>query len=192
LVNGLLSHCENLSGISGVKRPGIVHRLDKNTTGTLVVAKNDKAQQSLSQQFKKRQTKKIYLALVHGNLKHKKAKIDAAIGRDTKDRKKMTVTSKNSKKAVSKFEVLKYYEGYTLVKVKLITGRTHQIRVHFNYIGHPIVGDKLYGHQKSKLDVDRQMLHAEVLGFHHPETEKWLEFEAELWPDMKNTLANLS
>ncbi|MFO7818802.1 MAG: RluA family pseudouridine synthase, partial [Halanaerobacter sp.] len=191
LVNALLYHCDNLAGISGVKRPGIVHRLDKNTTGALVVAKNDGAQKSLSKQFKERKTKKIYWALVQGHVKHKKAKIDAAIGRDPKDRKKMAVTSKNSKKAVSKFEVLDYYGDYTLVEVELITGRTHQIRVHFDYIGHPIVGDSLYGYNKSQLDIDRQLLHAKVLGFYHPQTEEWQEFEAELWDDMKEVVAKL-
>lgn len=191
LVNALLYHCDNLAGISGVKRPGIVHRLDKNTTGALVVAKNDRAQKSLSKQFKERKTKKIYWALVQGHVKHKKAKIDAAIGRDPKDRKKMAVTSKNSKKAVSKFEVLDYYGDYTLVEVELVTGRTHQIRVHFDYIGHPIVGDNLYGYNKSQLDIDRQLLHAKVLGFYHPQSEEWQEFEAELWDDMKEVLAKL-
>jgi len=192
LVNALLNHCENLAGIGGVKRPGIVHRLDKNTTGALVVAKTDRAQQSLAKQFKQRKTKKKYWALVHGNLKYKKAKIDAAIGRDTKDRKKMTVTSKNSKKAVSKLKVVEYYNDYSLVEVDLITGRTHQIRVHCDYIGHPIVGDFKYGHNKSKLSAKRQMLHAKELGFYHPVTEEWLEFEAELWPDMEDVIANLS
>ena len=192
LVNGLLHHCDNLAGISGVKRPGIVHRLDKDTTGVLVAAKNDKAQQSLTQQFKERKTKKVYWAVVHGHVKHQKAKIDAAIGRDPENRKKMTVTSKNSKKAVSKFEVVDYYEDYTLVKVKLVTGRTHQIRVHFDYIGHPIVGDHLYGYNKEKSNAERQMLHAKVLGFYHPQTGDWQEFEADLWPDMENLLAELS
>ena len=191
LVNALLNHCQDLPGINGVKRPGIVHRLDKDTTGSLVVAKNDNAQQSLTNQFKERKTKKVYWALVHGHVKHKKAKIDAAIGRDRKDRKKMAVTNKNSKKAVSKFEVIEYYDNYTLVKVDLTTGRTHQIRVHFNYIGHPIVGDDLYGYNKRKLDVDRQMLHAKTLGFYHPQTDDWLEFETELWPDMERTIDSL-
>ena len=191
LVNALLYHCDNLAGISGVKRPGIVHRLDKDTTGALVAAKNDKTQQGLAQQFKKRKTEKIYWALVHGHLKHNKAKIDAAIGRDPKNRKKMTVTSKNSKKAISKYEVLDYYGDYSLVKVKLITGRTHQIRVHFDYLGHPIVGDELYGYNKSKLDVDRQLLHSRILGFYHPRTEQWEEFEAELSTDMQDVLTKL-
>ncbi|MBM7556045.1 RluA family pseudouridine synthase [Halanaerobacter jeridensis] len=188
LVNALLYHCDNLAGISGVKRPGIVHRLDKDTTGALVAAKTDKAQQSLSQQFKERKTKKIYWALVEGHVKHQKAKIDAAVGRDPKDRKKMAVTSKNSKKAISKFEVIDYYDDYTLVEVELITGRTHQIRVHFDYIGHPVVGDNLYGFNKSNLDVDRQMLHAKELGFYHPRTEQWHEFKAELKADMEELL----
>ena len=191
LVNALLHHCDNLAGISGVKRPGIVHRLDKDTTGVLVAAKNDKAQQSLTQQFKERKTKKVYWAVVQGHVKHQKAKIDAAIGRDPHDRKKMTVTSENSKKAISKFEVIDYYENYTLVKVKLLTGRTHQIRVHFEYIGHPIVGDQLYGYNKDELNVERQMLHAKLLGFYHPHTEAWQEFEADLWPDMENLLTEL-
>ena len=191
LVNALLYHCDNLAGIRGVKRPGIVHRLDKDTTGALVAAKNDKAQQSLTQQFKERKTKKVYWALVQGHVQHQKAKIDAAIGRDPKNRKKMAVTSKNSKKAISKFEVMDYYGDYTLVKVELVTGRTHQIRVHFDYIGHPIVGDSIYGSNKSQLDIGRQMLHAKVLGFYHPQTEQWQEFKAELWPDMEELLTKL-
>ncbi|SKA02617.1 RluA family pseudouridine synthase [Selenihalanaerobacter shriftii] len=191
LVNALLYHCDNLSGISGKIRPGIVHRLDKDTSGVLVVAKNDQAHLNLSEQFKDRETKKIYLTLVEGNVQYNKGKIDAAIGRDPKDRKKMTVTKYNSKKAVSRFEVLKRFGDYTWVEVKLETGRTHQIRVHMDYLDNPIVGDQTYGYNKQNLKVDRQMLHAYRLGFTHPTKNEWMEFEAELPVDMKEVLNDL-
>ncbi|WP_018250248.1 RluA family pseudouridine synthase [Orenia marismortui] len=188
LVNALLYHCNNLSGINGVIRPGIVHRLDKDTSGAIVVAKNDQSHLNLAEQFKERTTKKIYLTIVDGRLKYKKGKIDAAIGRDPKDRKKMAVTSKNSKKAISRFELLEKYEKHSLVKVKLETGRTHQIRLHMGYLGHPVIGDKLYGYNHNNLTVDRQMLHAHILGFYHPKTEEWMEFEAPLLEDMEKVL----
>ncbi|TDX52763.1 RluA family pseudouridine synthase [Orenia marismortui] len=191
LVNALLYHCNNLSGINGVIRPGIVHRLDKDTSGAMVIAKNDQSHLNLAEQFKERTTKKIYLTIVDGRLKYKKGKIDAAIGRDPKDRKKMAVTSKNSKKAISRFELLEKYEKHSLVKVKLETGRTHQIRLHMGYLGHPVVGDKLYGYNHNYLTVDRQMLHSHTLGFYHPTTEEWMEFEAPLLEDMEKVLERL-
>ncbi|PRX33508.1 ribosomal large subunit pseudouridine synthase D [Orenia metallireducens] len=191
LVNALLYHCDNLSGINGVIRPGIVHRLDKDTSGAMVVAKNDEAHLNLTEQFKERDTKKIYLTLVEGKVKYKKGKIDAAIGRDSKDRKKMAVTSKNSKKAVSGFKVLKRYQKHSLVEVNLETGRTHQIRLHMEYMGHPVVGDELYGYNQKTLDVKRQMLHSHLLGFYHPRTGEWVEFEAPLLEDMRQVLDTL-
>ncbi|GAB6100707.1 RluA family pseudouridine synthase [Halanaerocella petrolearia] len=190
LVNALLYHCDNLSGINGVIRPGIVHRLDKDTSGAIVVAKNDETHIDLSRQFKERETKKEYLALVQGRVKYNKGKIDAAIGRDPHNRKKMAVTSKNSKKAISYFEVIERYQNHTLVRVKLETGRTHQIRLHMNYMGHSVVGDETYG-PTSQLEVSRQMLHAKILGFYHPRTEEWKEFEAPLLEDMEEVLADL-
>ncbi|SDC48253.1 MULTISPECIES: RluA family pseudouridine synthase [unclassified Candidatus Frackibacter] len=191
LVNALLYHCNNLSGISGEVRPGIVHRLDKDTTGVMVVAKNNQAHLNLSQQFKDRETEKRYLTLVEGNIKHNKGKIDAAIGRDPKDRKKMAVTSSNSKKAVTRFEILERFGDYTWVEVKLETGRTHQIRVHMSYLGNPIVGDETYGYRNSNLGAKRQLLHAYRLGFEHPTKNEWMEFEAELPQDMQGILESL-
>ena len=191
LVNALLYHCNNLSGISGEVRPGIVHRLDKDTTGVMVVAKNNQAHLNLSQQFKDRETEKRYLTLVEGNIKHNKGKIDAAIGRDPKDRKKMAVTSSNSKKAVTRFEILERFGDYTWVEVKLETGRTHQIRVHMSYLGNPIVGDETYGYRNSNLGAKRQLLHAYRLGFEHPTKNEWMEFEAELPQDMQEILGSL-
>ncbi len=191
LVNALLYHCDNLSGINGVIRPGIVHRLDKDTSGAIVVAKNDRTHLSLADQFKERDTKKIYLTLVHGQVKYNKGKIDAAIGRDSHDRKKMAVTSKNSKKAISRFEVLERFDDYTLVKVKLETGRTHQIRLHMNYIGHPVVGDSLYGYKREGLNVKRQMLHSYILGFNHSKKDEWMEFKAPLLEDMESIIEKL-
>ena len=191
LVNGLLHHCDNLSGINGVIRPGIVHRLDKDTSGAIVVAKNDQAHVELARQFKEREVTKEYLALVQGQLPHKKGKIDAAIGRNPNDRKKMAVTSKNSKRAVSRFEIVERFNSYTLVKVKLETGRTHQIRVHMEYINHPLVGDQLYGYRDDNLNPERQMLHAQTLGFTHPQTGEYREWEALLLADMKQLIKGL-
>jgi len=180
LVNGLLFHCKDqLSGINGVIRPGIVHRIDKDTTGLLVVAKNDKAHQNLSEQLKDRSLKRVYYALVHGVINHRTGVIDAPIGRDPKDRKRMTVTSKNSKEALTSFEVIESFKNYTLVKCKLKTGRTHQIRAHFKYIGHPLVGDETYGPRKVYGQTG-QMLHAKEIGFIHPSTNEEMRFETEL------------
>ncbi|ADL12425.1 RluA family pseudouridine synthase [Acetohalobium arabaticum] len=191
LVNALLYHCDNLSGINGEIRPGIVHRLDKDTSGAIVAAKNDQAHRNLVKQFKERRTEKIYLALVEGNIKHNKAKIDAAIGRDPYNRKRMAVTKRNSKQAVTRFEVLERFGNYTWVKLKLETGRTHQIRVHMSYIDNPVVGDRLYGYNKQQLNVHRQLLHAYQLGFNHPRRNKWVEFTAEMPSDIKQILEKL-
>jgi len=182
LVNGLLHHCKgNLSGINGEIRPGIVHRIDKDTTGLLVVAKNDDAHKKLSAQLKDHTLGRVYYALVHGNIKHRTGSIDAPIGRDAKDRKRMAVTAKNSKEAETSFEVIESFMNYTLVKCKLKTGRTHQIRVHFRYIGHPLVGDVTYG-PKKVVGTHGQMLHAKEISFVHPRTEEVMTFSCDL-PD---------
>lgn len=192
LVNGLLAYTEELSGINGIKRPGIVHRLDKDTSGAIVVAKNDQSHRKLVQQFKNRETKKIYHAIVKGNLSHEKGVVDAPIGRNPKERKKMAVTKENSKKAVSEFKVLESYPAHTYLELKLLTGRTHQIRVHMSYLGHPILGDDKYGKRRSKdYGVKRQMLHAYILGFKHPISEKWMEFKADLPEDFIATLEKI-
>lgn len=172
IVNGLLYHCKDLSGINGVLRPGIVHRIDKDTTGLLIVAKNDKAHLSLSEQLKNKTVNRLYYALVHGVIEHDFGTIDAPIGRDPKDRQKMCVTSKNSKDAVTHFKVLERFKEFTFVECRLETGRTHQIRVHMQYIKHPIVGDDKYSYRKTRNDTNGQMLHAFELNFVHPTTNE--------------------
>ncbi|QTL98116.1 RluA family pseudouridine synthase [Iocasia frigidifontis] len=194
LVNGLLSYTDDLSGINGIKRPGIVHRLDKDTSGVLIVAKNDQSHRNLVQQFKNRTNKKIYHALLKGYLPHDQGIIKAPIGRDKFDRKKMAVVKENSKEAVSRFSVIERFDNYTYVEVKIETGRTHQIRVHFAYLGYPIVGDLKYGKKirdKKLLFVTRQMLHAYQLGVKHPIDGKWMEFKAVLPDDFNNILTVL-
>ncbi|MFW6030297.1 MAG: RluA family pseudouridine synthase, partial [Halanaerobiales bacterium] len=184
-----------LSGIGGVKRPGIVHRLDKDTSGAIVVAKDDKSHRNLVKQFKNRDTKKIYRAITLGKIKYIDGKIDAPIGRDENNRTKMTVTKKNSKKAITHFETIVKNDDYSYLKLKLETGRTHQIRVHLTYIGHPVLGDKKYGGdlEESIIDekVNRQMLHSYKLGFYHPISDNWMEFTAELPSDFSKLLSNL-
>lgn len=182
LVNALLYHLNNLSGIGGKLRPGIVHRLDRDTSGIMIVAKNDKAHASLSHQLKERKIEKIYKAIVHGRLNQLSGRIETSFGRHPGDRKKMS-TLKNAsgtRLAISEFEVEENYKDYTLVKVRIITGRTHQIRVHMSHIKHPVVGDALYGKKKEKIHVGRQMLHAYSLGFIHPSTNKHMSFKADL------------
>jgi 23S rRNA pseudouridine1911/1915/1917 synthase len=190
IVNALLAHVDNLSAINGVKRPGIVHRLDKDTSGLLIVAKNDQSHKKLAQQFKNRSVEKYYYALVEGNLAYEKGKIDAPIGRDPNDRKKMAVRKHHSKNAVSRFKIIEEFKNHTLVEVKIETGRTHQIRVHFSYLGHPVVGDKKYG-SKNSLGAKRQLLHAKRLIITHPGSGEKMEFEAELKSDFKDILAGL-
>ena len=181
LVNALLAHCgDSLSGINGVIRPGIVHRIDKDTSGLLIVAKNDFAHQRLAEQIKEHSFTRMYEAVVHGNLKEDTGTIDAPIGRHPTDRKRMAVTEKNSRHAVTHFEVLARYKGFTHVRLKLETGRTHQIRVHMAYIGHPVAGDPVYGPKKSVPNLDGQCLHARVIGFVHPRTGEYLEITSEL------------
>ena len=190
LVNGLLAHCKDLSGINGVLRPGIVHRIDKDTSGCLVVAKNDLAHQNLSEQLAKRTLKRTYIALVHGVIQHNVGTIEAPIGRDKSDRQKMTVTSMNARPALTHFKVMKRYEAYTLVECQLDTGRTHQIRVHFQYINFPIVGDPKYSIKKT-LETQGQCLHAQRIEFIHPRTHEVMQFEAEVPEVFKQVLEEL-
>ena len=180
LVNAILSICKNsLSGIGGELRPGIVHRLDKDTSGLIIVAKNDKAHINMSEQIKERNVKKTYIALVRGNVPEEEATINMPIGRSTKDRKKMAVT-KNGKQAITHFKVLKRYSKYTLLEIKIETGRTHQIRVHMAEIGYPVVGDAVYSNGKNEFGIEGQMLHAYKLEFMHPITNKHMELTAPL------------
>lgn len=180
LVNAIMEICKDtLSGIGGEIRPGIVHRLDKDTSGVIIIAKNDLAHINISNQIKNRQTKKIYMAIVRGVIKENEATINMPIARSTKDRKKMAV-SKKGKEAVTHFKVIKRYNGYTLIEVKIDTGRTHQIRVHMSEIGYPIVGDYIYSNGKNPFGVVGQMLHAQKISFVHPTTNKNMEIEAPL------------
>ncbi|AIM17635.1 MULTISPECIES: RluA family pseudouridine synthase [Neobacillus] len=178
LVNGLMAHCKDLSGINGVLRPGIVHRIDKDTSGLLMVAKNDLAHESLVNQLVEKSVTRKYKAIVHGVIPHDFGTIDAPLGRDPKDRQSMAVVD-NGKHAVTHFQVLERFKNFTFVECQLETGRTHQIRVHMKYIGYPLVGDPKYGPKKT-LDLNGQALHAGVLGFTHPRTGEYLEFEAPL------------
>ncbi|MCA1059237.1 RluA family pseudouridine synthase [Rossellomorea aquimaris] len=180
MVNGLMYHCKDLSGINGVLRPGIVHRIDKDTSGLLMVAKNDMAHEHLVNQLVEKSVTRKYTAIVHGLIPHEYGTIDAPIGRDPKDRQSMAVVD-NGKQAVTHFRVLDRYKDFTLVECELETGRTHQIRVHMKYIGYPLAGDPKYGPRKT-LSIDGQALHAGVLGFIHPRTEEYMEFHSEL-PD---------
>lgn len=192
LVNALLFHCKgSLSGINGVIRPGIVHRIDKDTSGLLIVAKNDIAHVGLANQIKEHSFTREYRAIVHGNLKQDKGTIDAPIGRNKNDRKKMAVTKEHSKNAVTHYEVLERYNGFTYIKVRLETGRTHQIRVHMASKGHPLLGDTIYGPSKCQFNLQGQCLHAMVLGFIHPKSNEYVEFEAPLPDYFTHLLQNL-
>lgn len=190
LVNALMYHCKDLSGINGELRPGIVHRIDKDTSGLIMAAKNDKAHASLAAQLKEHSVTRKYMALVHGNLSHDQGTVDAPIGRDAQDRKMYTVTEKNSKHAVTHFQVMERFGDYTLLELKLETGRTHQIRVHMKFIGHPLVGDPMYGRSKG-IKMEGQALHAAVLGFIHPTTSEYMEFSAPLPQDIEDLLFSL-
>jgi len=176
LVNGLLNKLDKLSSINGVIRPGIVHRIDKDTTGLLLIAKNNLAHLELSKEIKKHKTKREYTALVHGVIPNNKGKIIFPIGRDPKNRKKMAVVSHNGKKAVTHFEIIERYKDYTYLKLNLETGRTHQIRVHMSHIGYPVVGDLTYGRKRNEFKVEGQLLHAKTIGFNHPKTNEYIEF----------------
>ena len=189
LVNALLYHCQgSLSGIGGIIRPGIVHRLDKNTSGIMVVAKNDFAHLDLSRQIKNRQITKKYIALVYGKVENESGIIDAPIGRNLRDRKKMAVIEGKSRAALTKFKVLKRFLDYTLLEIEIYTGRTHQIRVHLSFIGYPVVGDKVYSRKKQVLDINRQALHSYILGFVHPFIKRYMEFHAPLPNDMQKLI----
>lgn len=187
IVNGLLYKYPELEKFNDVIRPGIVHRIDKDTSGILIVAKNEHAKQSLSEQLKDRNVKRLYKAIVHGVIPHDHGTIDAPIGRDVKDRQMMTVTNENSREAITHFTVLERFEQYTFVECELITGRTHQIRVHMKYIGFPIAGDPKYGPKKT-LSIDGQALHATSVMFRHPTTGEEVYFEAPLPEDMESQL----
>lgn len=181
LVNALLYHCkDSLSGINGVMRPGIVHRIDKDTSGLLIVAKNDFSHTFLAEQIKEHSFTREYEAVVVGNIKDENGTIDAPIGRNSNDRKKMCITSKNSKNAVTHYSVICRYKGYTHIKCVLETGRTHQIRVHMASLGHPVSGDTVYGIKNEKVDFTGQCLHARKIGFVHPKTGNYLEFTSDL------------
>lgn len=189
LVNALMYHIDHLSGINDVIRPGIVHRIDKDTSGLLMVAKNDQAHESLAKQLAEKTSMRRYLALVHGNIAHDKGTVDMPIGRNPKDRKKQAVIE-NGRHAVTHFKVLERFGQYTLIECQLETGRTHQIRVHLAEIGHPLAGDPLYGPRKT-LKGNGQFLHAAQLGFTHPKTGEWLEFSAPLPDIFEQTLTQL-
>ncbi len=189
LVNALMFHCgDSLSGINGEKRPGILHRIDKDTTGLLMVAKNDNAHQKLSEQIKEHSLTRAYKALVRGNIKQDTGTIDAPIGRHPTDRKKMTITDKNSREAVTHYRVLERFSKYTLVECVLETGRTHQIRVHMSKNGHPIVGDKTYGVKKEEFNLSGQLLCAYKLGFIHPGSGEYMEFTCDLPDDFQKVI----
>ena len=189
LVNALLYHSKKLSDINGEFRPGIVHRIDAYTTGLLMVAKNNKAHEILANELSKKETTRKYVALVWGVIKEDTATIDAPIGRDSNDRKKMAVTSINSKDAITHLKVLKRFKDATLIELQLETGRTHQIRVHMNYIEHPVVNDPVYGKRKL-IDETGQCLHAKTIGFIHPTTNKYMEFTSEL-PECFTNILNI-
>ena len=181
LVNALMYHCNNnLSGVNGVVRPGIVHRIDADTSGLLLVAKNDEVHNDLAKQISEKSVKREYVALVHGVINEDSATIDAPIGRDKNNRKKMAVTPENSKDAVTHLYVLERFNDATLIRCVLETGRTHQIRVHLNYINHPIVNDPVYGYKKQENKDFGQMLHAKTIGFVHPVTKEYLEFSKDV------------
>ena len=187
LVNGLMYHSKNLSSINGFFRPGIVHRIDAYTTGLLMIAKNDKAHNFLAEQLQNKTSTRKYWALVWGVIKNDTGTIDAPIGRDSNDRKKMAVTPVNSKEAITHFKVLERYKNATLIELRLETGRTHQIRVHMNYIGYPVVNDPVYGRRKV-IDNTGQCLHAKTLGFIHPTTKEYMEFNSDLPPCFTNIM----
>lgn len=187
-----MAHCKgNLSGIGGELRPGIVHRLDKDTSGLLIIAKNDKAHLQISKQIQDREVKKVYLALVRGVIAENEATIKMPIGRSTKDRKKMAVT-KSGKDAITHFKVLKRFKNYTYLEIRIETGRTHQIRVHMAEIGHPVVGDMVYSNGKNEFGIEGQMLHAKSLDFKHPVTSEKMHLEAPLPKYFEEVLVQLS
>lgn len=191
LVNALLYHCKNLSGINGVIRPGIVHRLDKDTSGIMICAKNDSAHLSLSEQIQSKTAQRTYLAVVRGNVKNDSGIIETQIARDKNDRKKMAVVTEGGRQAITEYEVAERFGKYTVVKCRLKTGRTHQIRVHMEYLGYPLVGDPKYSPMKTPFAINGQALHSLTLSFTHPRTGERLTFDAPLPEDMKKILTRL-
>lgn len=191
LVNALLGKCSNLSSINGVIRPGIVHRIDKDTSGILVIAKNDNSHKHLAEQIKNHTVKRVYIALVEGIIKDEQGTINLPIGRHPVERKKMAVVNKNGRQAITHYKVIERYRENTLVEARLETGRTHQIRVHMAYIGHPLVGDPVYGYKKQKYRLKGQALHARTLGFIHPTKGEYMEFSAPLPECFQNLLSKL-
>jgi 23S rRNA pseudouridine1911/1915/1917 synthase len=207
LVNAVLAHCPEIAGVGDTLRSGVVHRLDKETSGLIIVAKKDAARQHLQRQFKRREVKKVYLALVEGHLESARGLIDAPIGRDPRRRKRMAVVraEEGGREAQTKYQVVEYFalqvggmsHPYTLVEAQPVTGRTHQVRVHFAFIGHPLVGDPIYGFRKQRLTdyglppLGRQFLHARSLGFHLPHSNQYIEFRAELPTDLRDVLESL-
>ncbi len=191
LVNALLEQCDDLSGINGVARPGIVHRLDKDTSGVMIAAKSDRAHVGLAEQIKEHTASRRYITILHGNIKEEQGVIKAPIGRHHSDRKRMAVTFENSKEAVTNFKVMERFGDYTLVECKLETGRTHQIRVHMAYIGHPVVGDPKYGPGRGRFAIEGQALHSTELTIVHPVTAKKMVFSANLPEDMEKILVEL-
>lgn len=191
LVNALLYHCKNLSGINGVIRPGIVHRLDKDTSGIMICAKNDAAHLSLSEQIQHKTAQRTYLAVVRGNIKTDSGVIETQIARDKNDRKKMAVVTEGGRDAVTEYEVLERFGKYTIVRCRLRTGRTHQIRVHMEYLGYPLVGDPKYSPMKTSFGINGQALHSQTLSFVHPRTGERMEFEAPLPEDMHKIVTRL-
>ncbi|MBR1857553.1 MAG: RluA family pseudouridine synthase [Oribacterium sp.] len=192
LVNAVMNHCgEELSTINGVMRPGIVHRIDKNTTGLLVVCKNDKAHKSLAEQLKEHSITRKYVAIVCGNIKEDSGTVDAPLGRSKKDRKKQAIDMVDGRDAVTHLRVLERFSDYTLVECILETGRTHQIRVHMASIGHPVLGDDVYGPKKCPFTLEGQCLHAKVLGFIHPSTGEYVEFDSEYPEYLKRLMDRL-
>jgi len=190
LVQALLAHCTDLTGVGGRLRPGIVHRLDKDTSGLLLVAKNDRAFRALQEQFKAREVRKAYLALVHGHLREPAGRIEAPIGRDPRSRQRMAVVP-GGRPAVTRYRVLRTVGPYTLVLALPVTGRTHQVRVHFAFLGHPVAGDALYGPRRGPFPFPRQFLHAWCLGFRHPSTGEWMQVQAPLPADLRAVLRAL-
>ena len=192
LVNALMFHCgDDLSGINGEKRPGIVHRIDKDTSGVLMIAKNDMAHQSLAAQLAEHSITRKYNAVVYNGFNEDEGTVNKPIGRNPQDRKKMAVTEKHSRHAVTHYRVIERMEKFTLIEAQLETGRTHQIRVHMTYIGHPLLGDPVYGPKKQPINLEGQALHARVLGFIHPRTGEYMEFEAPLPPHFEALLERL-
>ncbi|MCQ2978510.1 MAG: RluA family pseudouridine synthase [Clostridia bacterium] len=192
LVNALMYHAKGkLSDINGVLRPGIVHRIDKDTEGILVVAKNSESHRKLTDQFKVHSITRRYHAIVCGNIEEDEGTVDAPLGRSDKDRKKMAITEKNSKRAVTHFKVLKRFGNYTYIECTLETGRTHQIRVHMASLHHPLLGDSIYGNKENEFGIEGQVLLAKVLGFNHPTTNEYVEYEVDLTDNFKDVLKKI-